>query len=204
MPSLSPSPEEFKVPSREFVSPSKNEWPLDESTATLEAGEMGSCAALVPGPRACIDEVLANVLTGGLLVNILEALLELRVLRIECSSYMRWIRESPRGVRPLEAILGGCIPGDRVVDRVTRLELPRAAAPLRDIGLSIRGALMWLSSPFRPALLSASELVTTVLDVSPVSGSDKGDTLWAGWAPGEVFDSSALPSSLPGFGFVLL
>lgn len=44
--------------------------------------------------------------TGGLTAAKLEALLELRVLRIDCSSCMRWTRESPRGVRPEEEAPG--------------------------------------------------------------------------------------------------
>lgn len=37
--------------------------------------------------------------TGGLTAARLDALLELRVLWIDCSSYIRWTRERPRGVR---------------------------------------------------------------------------------------------------------
>jgi len=66
----------------------------------------------------------ALLLADGVTAIKLEARLELRVLRIDCSSYMRCTLDRPRGVRPVGAADGlddglcACRPtGDRVETR---------------------------------------------------------------------------------------
>lgn len=100
---------------------------------------------------------------GELAAAMLDALLELRVLRIDCSSCIRcWTRCRPRGVRLLEV---GCKLGDRVADRGTEgglVFLALTVGPLREVGHSVRATLARLP-PTCVLLLAPLTGVTTLV-----------------------------------------